>query len=519
MEDMLTRRMALLGLGAGLAAPAIGQSTGGVPFADYPFQLGVAAGDPNASGFVIWTRIAPRPGEPDRGLGNRPVPVRYEVSDTPGFQKLVAAGEVIARPELGHSVHVTLDALAPDRVYHYRFVAGGERSVAGRARTLPVPGADARAVKLGVAGCQEYQSGLYTAYRHLAREDCHAIFHYGDYIYESGPRAAMFSSGLGEMVPTVRQHNGPETYSLDDYRRRYTQTRLDLDLQEAHRSAAWLASYDDHEVDNNWAGAIDQDGTDPEYFLLRRAAAMQAWYEFMPVRRDAFPKAGMSGPWRQYRWGRLLDARMLNTRAFRTDQPCGDRFGSLCEGVRDPRAEMIGRVQEDWLATGLGQARWSALLQQVMMMNLERAREPEPRGVNVDSWAGYLVPRDRLLARLSGVSNLVVLTGDEHQHWAGEVRRSDARPDSAAQAVEFVTTSISSGSDGPGVRPEHAAILSRNPGLSYIRDERGYSVMTVAPDSWTAELKVVDTVRAAGGRLSTAATFRVPAGASRLERA
>ncbi len=517
--SMLDRRTLLAAAGASLAAPALARLAAPVSFVDYPFQLGVAAGDPDHQGFVIWTRLAPRPGDPDRGLGGRPAEVRYEVSESPDFAQLVAEGETIARPELGHSVHVTLTTLRPDRVYHYRFIAGGERSVAGRARTLPAPGTEVASVRLGVAGCQDYQSGLYTAYRHLAAEDCHAIFHYGDYIYESGPRAAIFSWGLGQMVPTVRRHAGPELFSLDDYRRRYTEVRLDLDLQEAHRSTAFLSSYDDHEVVNNWVSDIAPGDVPTDHFLLRRAAAMQAWYEFMPVRTEAFPRNGMSGPWRRFRFGRLLDARLLNTRAFRTDQPCGDRFGSLCPEIRDPRAEVIGRAQEDWLVSGLGETRWSALLQQVMMMNLERGRPPEPRGINPDSWAGYLVPRDRLLGRLARVPNLVVLTGDEHQHWAGEVRRSDARPESPAQAIEFVTTSISSGSDGPGVRAEHQEILARNPGLAYIRDERGYSVMTITPDAWTAEMKVVDTVRSPGGRLSTAATFRVPSGQSLLERA
>lgn len=516
---MLARRSLLASGAAALAAPALARLAAPVAFVDNPFQLGVAAGDPDHRGFVIWTRLAPRPQEPDRGLGARPALVRYEVSETPSFSTLAAEGEVVARPELGHSVHVTLETLRPDRVYHYRFLAGGERSVVGRARTLPAPGAGVAAVRLGVAGCQDYQSGLYTAFRHLAGEDCHAIFHYGDYIYEYGPRAALFSWGLGQMVPTVRRHGGPELFSLDDYRRRYTEVRLDLDLQEAHRSAAFLMSYDDHEVVNNWAGDHAPGDTPPELFRLRRAAAMQAWYEFMPVRADAFPANTLSGPFRQYRFGRLLDARLLNTRAFRTPQPCGDRFGSLCPEIRDPGAEMLGRAQEDWLVKGFGDAQWNALLQQVMMMTLERGREPEPRGVNVDSWAGYLAPRDRLLSRLERVRNLVVLTGDEHQHWAGELRRSDARPDRPAQGIEFVTTSISSGSDGPGTRPDHAEILRRNPGLAYIRDERGYTVMTVTPEAWTAEMKVVDTVRSPGGKLSTHASFRVPAGAARLERA
>ncbi|MFQ3667142.1 MAG: alkaline phosphatase D family protein, partial [Sphingomonadaceae bacterium] len=508
----------LLGSLGGLAvAPALAQSLITVPFVDYPFQLGVAAGDPDHRGFVIWTRLVPRPDDPDRGLGNRPAPVSWEVSESEDFRNPVAKGEAIARPELGHSVHVTLENLQPDRVYHYRFIAGGERSVTGRARTLPAPNASYRAVKLGVAGCQDYQSGLYTAFRHLAAEDCHAIFHYGDYIYEYGPRAAVFSWGTGQMIPTVRRHNGPEVYSLDDYRRRYTQIRSDLDLQEAHRSAAFLCSYDDHEVDNNWVSDIDRHNNPPEIFRLRRAAAMQAWYEFMPVRRDAFPEGGLSGPWRQYRWGNLLDARMLNTRAYRTNQPCGDRFGSLCPEIRDPKAEVLGRQQEDWLVRGFGEARWNALLQQVMMMNLERGRDPEPRGINPDSWAGYLVPRDRLLSRLSGVRNLVVLTGDEHQHWAGLVHRSDIAPDQPAQGVEFVTTSISSGSDGPGLRAEHAEVLRRNPQVAYVRDERGYAVMTVSPEEWRCDFRTVSTIRQPGGMVATARSFRVPSGRSLLE--
>jgi alkaline phosphatase D len=519
----LDRRAVLSGLAGSLvAAPALAQLAQlavPVPFAGYPFPFGVAAGDPDSRGFVIWTRIAPLPDQPDAGLASKPVLVRWEVAEDPGFARPVASGDAIARPELGHSVHVTLETLLPDRVYHYRFMAGGETSRTGRARTLPAPGAPVARVRLGVAGCQDYQSGFYTAYRYLAREDVDAIFCYGDYIYEYGPRAAVFSWATGEMVPTVRLHYGPECMSLDDYRRRYAQIRRDIDLQNAHASAAWLCSYDDHEVVNNWVSDVPPNDVPTDLFLLRRAAAMQAWYEFMPVRADALPRNGLSGPVRSYRWGDLLDARMLNTRAFRTDQPCGDRFGSLCPGIRNPSAEVVGRSQEDWLVKGFGGARWNALLQQVMMMDITRQRPPTLDGVNVDSWAGYLAPRDRLLARLASTPNLVVLTGDEHQYWAGEVRPSGARPDSRPSGIEFVVTSISSGSDGTGTRADHAAILAANPGLGYIHDQRGYGLMTVTPEAWTADLKTVSTVRARDAVLATAATFRVPAGTPRLERA
>lgn len=519
---LLPRRRLLGGIAAGLAAPALvlRARAQAVPFVDYPFQLGVAAGDPDARGFVIWTRLAPRPLEPDRGLRPSPIALRWEVSESPGFGRLVAEGEAVARPELGHSVHVTLEQLRADRVYYYRFIAGGERSPVGRARTLPEEGASVAEVRLGVAGCQDWQSGYYTAFRHLAREAPHAIFHYGDYIYEYGIRSSIFSFGLRETIPTVRRHEGPETMSLDDYRRRYSLVRSDPDLQAAHHAACFLCSYDDHEVVNNWVADFHaRSEAPPPVFRLRRAAAMQAWYEFMPVRADAFPEAGLSGPWRSYRWGQLLDARLLNTRLYRTPQPCGDVFGSNCPEVRNPQAEVLGQAQEDWLVQGLKQSprRWNALLQQVMMMDIDRARG-EGRGINPDSWAGYLVPRDRLLQRLQGVDNLVVLTGDEHQHWAGELRPSGAGPQTPARGVEFVTTSISSGSDGPGERAEHAAVLARNPGVKYVRDERGYAMMTVRPESWQAEFRVVDTVRAPGGKLSTHASFTVPAGQAMLLR-
>jgi len=519
------RRQVLGGIGLLAAAPLVAQQRTPPRMPGFPFTLGVASGDPEPNGFVLWTRLAPRPTEPLAGLDQVPYTVRWQVSEDEGFRRIAAEGETLARPELGYSVHVTPTTLRPGRAYHYRFMAGTETSATGRARTLPAAGDDVRRVRLGVAGCQDYQSGLYTAFAHLAAEDADAIFHYGDYMYEYGPRASVFSWETGEQIPTVRQHDRPMVFSLDDYRRRYALIRLDPDLQAAHASAAFLCSFDDHEVVNNWVGDIDPANTPVEYLRLRRAAAMQAWYEFMPVREDAFPRDGFSGPWRQYRFGRLLDARKLNTRNHRTDQPCDDKFGAWCEGVNDPAAQVLGTAQEDWLVSGLTRApaRWNALLQQIMMMDLDRAPQTatgaQTRGINTDSWAAYTVPRDRLLSRLAPVPNLIVLTGDEHQHHAGEIRPTGAAPETPPSAIEFVTTSATSGSDGPGVRKQHAEILRRNPGLKYIRDERGYSLMTITPDGWTADMKTVSTVRAPGGRVATAASWRIPAGAARLEQA
>lgn len=521
MRFGIGRRQFVGGLALLAGGGALAQQAGKPPrLPGYPFTLGVAAGDPDPSGFVIWTRLAPLPGLPLAGLEPLPYRVAFEVAADEGFARIVQRGEALARPELGHSVHVTLEGLEPGRPFHYRFRIGDAVSPAGRARTLPAAGADIAQVRLAVAGCQDYQSGLYTAYADIAQADVDALFHYGDYIYEGGPAASRTDWNSGELRASVRLHDAPTTFSLDDYRRRHTLVRRDPDLQAAHASTAFLCSFDDHETANNWVGDIDQTNTPPAYFRLRRAAAMQAWYEFMPVRAEAVPVNGLSGPWRQYRFGRLLDARMLNTRNWRTDQPCADRYGSMCPEVARKDAEVLGTQQEAWLVKGLkaSPARWNALLQQIMMMDLDRARG-DTKGINPDSWAGYQVPRDRLLKGLKGVPNLVVLTGDEHQHFAGEVRPTDARPETAPSAIEFVTTSISSGSDGPGERKEHAEVLRRNPGLKYVRDERGWTLMTIKPDAWQADMRVIDTIRRADGKASVAASWRVPAGTPRLERA
>ncbi|MGI4877712.1 MAG: alkaline phosphatase D family protein, partial [Janthinobacterium lividum] len=455
------------------------------------------------------------------GLAARVVAVAWEVAEDRGFRTIAAKGEALAWPEVAHTVHVEVAGLQPDRPYFYRFVAGGERSPIGRSRTLPAPGAPLASVRFGVIGCQHFEYGLYTAFRMMARDDPDFVFHYGDYIYEGRGGPAMVRYETGEPLPTVRRHIGDECYSLDDYRQRYAQEKLDLDLQFAHAAAPWLVSYDDHEIVNNWVGDHTDEGVPPEVFRIRRAAALQAWYENTPVRRRVAPVNGVSAMHRAFQYGDLLDARVLDTRQFRSPQPCDDRFGTTeCAGVHDPRAEIVGPAQEKWLVDGLAgsKARWKAILQQVMMMDLDRARDDAVRTINPDSWAGYAVPRDRLLNALRDrrIGNVVALTGDEHQNFAGELRASTAR-EAAPAAIEFVLTSATSGGDGQDVRPGSDRILARNPGLKFINDQRGYGLCTVTPDRFETAFRVLDQVSRPGGIVSTRATLTVPNGASRIE--
>ncbi|HYZ47607.1 MAG TPA: alkaline phosphatase D family protein [Sphingomonas sp.] len=509
----MTRRTALgrLALGAGvLAAPAILRAQ--QLFAAYPFRLGVAAGDPSSDGFVIWTRLAPDPLERHGGMPMAPVPVDWQVAADERFATVVAKGSATARPELGHSVHVEVAGLESDRPYWYRFSIGRERSVAGRARTLPAPGANIDRVRFAVAGCQNFEDGLFTAYRHLAAEDVAFVFHYGDYIYEG--RSSPVPVGYdGRPRPFVRAHEGQLLFDLDDYRRRYAQYKMDPDLQAAHAAAAWFPTFDDHEVENNWTGEIDQENDPPEVFLLRRAAAFQAYYEHMPFRAASFPKPGGMQIYRRARIGSLLDLHLLDTRQFRTDQPCDDGFKPHCPGWDDPKAQVIGTVQEKWLNASLRErrARWNAIAQQVMMMPLDRRTGEEPAPIrNMDSWGSYNGPRERMLAMLKNTGNTVVLTGDEHQNFAGELRTDNGAGD--AVAVEFVGTSISSGGDGADVRAGAERIRSNNPFLKYSNDRRGYLTCDVTPGRWSTSFRTVDRVTTADAAIKTAATWSVEHG-------
>lgn len=479
-----------------------------------PFTLGVAAGDPAPDGFVIWTRLATRPLEHGGGLPMRTIPVRWEVAEDDGFRRIVQVGDALARPELGHSVHVELTGLRPAARYWYRFHAGQASSRIGRARTTPAPGAAPGQVRLGVAGCQHYEQGLYTAYAHLAAEgELDAVFHYGDYIYEG--RSGVACLPINGDKTCFRQHAGDEIYSLDDYRRRYAQYKTDPDLQAAHAVAAFIPTFDDHEVDNNWAGRADQDGAPPEIFALRRAAALQAWYENMPLRRAQFPDRGAIVAHRRIQYGDLLRIHVLDTRQHRSGLVCGGgKPTAPCEPIGAP-GSMLGVAQEAWLARGLAQpTRWNLLAQQVMVMPfLYPASRPSGRA-NEDSWSGRPDARQRLIRTIQdqGLTNVVISTGDVHKHHAGVVPSREGALDSPPVATEFVSTSISSGGDGYDMPPGWEGVAADNPQCRLSNGRRGYQVFDIRPDAWTTDLRVIDKVSAPGGRVSTLARFAVEPG-------
>jgi len=520
------RRRLLGHFGAGLAVAVGGPLFSGRLWADPvfgedPFSLGVASGEPAPDGVVLWTRIAPQPFH-GGGMPMQAVPVRWQVAADERMASVVRSGEAIAHSEVGHSVHVEVGGLEPARDYWYRFQVGGEASPIGRTRTAPAPGAQLARLRFGVAGCQRYEDGLYTAYRHLADEQLDFVFHYGDYIYEH--RSEGYAPEPGHLVRALPEPSD-EIYTLVDYRNRYAAYKADPDLQAAHASAPFLASFDDHEVDNDWAAEIDQDGTPPELFLLRRAAAFQAFYEHMPLRRSALPRGPDILAYRRIAYGRLAQVNLLDTRQHRSDQPCGGggQSRASCPAALEADRTMLGAAQEGWLQDGLAgsSAVWNVLAQQVVFMQRDRSGDPEATSYHMDKWDGAVAARDRLLRFVQdhGIANLVVLSGDAHNHWAGELKADFDDPRSASLGSELVATSISSGGDGEDQRPGIAAVLAKNPHIAFYNNQRGYLSCEVTPELWRTHFRVVDYVSRPGAPLKTRKTLVVEAGRPGLREA
>jgi alkaline phosphatase D len=510
-------RRAFLRQSASLAAlPLLGRFAGASVrprFADDPFSLGVASGDPAADGFVLWTRLAPKPLEPGGGLGREVLEVGYEIAEDEGWKKVVRKGRAFATPQLGHSVHVELAGLEPDRWYWYRFRAGDAESAIGRARTFPAREVLPARLRFAVTSCQNYEQGLFTAYEQMLADDPDLVFHLGDYIYE-------YAAGKNGKV---RTHLGGEIATLDDYRVRHAQYRSDPLLQRMHASCPWLVTWDDHEVDNNYADSVSEEkGVAPEVLLARRANAYQAYYEMMPLRARSLPRGPHLRLHRSASFGRLAELLVLDTRQYRSDQPNGDGKKPLNDAALAASNTLLGAEQRDWLQGELlaSPAVWNVLAQQVMMALVGLPKEGGEPLYSMDQWPGYAAERASLLRFLHErrIPNPVVLTGDIHSAWANELRIEDRDPSSPRVATEFVATSLSSGGNGTAKPKYLDELYARHPGVKHHDQERGYLRCTLTPQRLTTDFMVVDEVEKPGGKTAVRASFAVEAGAAELRR-
>jgi alkaline phosphatase D len=484
-------------------------------FSDYPFQLGVASGDPRPDGAVLWTRLAPKPLD-GGGMPGEPVEVGWLVAEDEQMTKVVQKGKTVANPDWAHSVHVEVEGLRPDRWYFYQFRAGSETSPKGRTRTTPAADQVPDRLRFAFASCQHFETGYYTAYEHMLAENPDLVVHLGDYIYEGAGRDSQGKGG----EKLVRRHVGPKLNTLADYRQRHAQYKTDAALQAMHAAAPWIVTWDDHEFDNNYADLVpDHPGPTRDEFSAQRARAYQAYYEHMPLRASQLPKGPDMPLYRRVPFGRLADFHVLDTRQYRTDQPCGDGLKAQCPESLDPRATILGQRQRQWLFEGLAAspATWNVLAQQVMMARVDFAEGDEQKH-SMDQWPGYEADRRRVLKFLHErkIKNPIVLTGDIHTNWANELVADFDDLASAVVAAEFVGTSISSSGDGQRESEHQSTLLAENPFVKFHNRERGYVTCEVTPKAWRSDFRTVEYVTRKGAPINTRASFVVQDGASKL---
>ncbi len=516
---MVTRRSFLAGAGTlagGLLLPRSFSLAATPPAwkAD-PFALGVASGEPRASSVLLWTRLAPEPMAEDPatpgGMSGDSQSLRYEIATDEQMRHVIRRGEAVADNTYAWSVHQPVNGLKPGRPYWYRFYSSNAASPIGRAMTAPAGHSD----KLHFAyfSCSNYEHGYFSPYRHGADEAPDFGIFLGDYIYEY----------VDKRTPNLpRHHTGGECKTLADYRGRYTQYRTDEDLKRLHATISSIHTWDDHEVQNDYADKWSQDFADPLDFLKRRAAAYQAFYEHMPVSRP--PNGSAMQVYDRYDFGDLMRIDLIDGRQYRSREACygppkkgggHQESAAACPELIDPARSMIGIEQEAWLFDGLAtsKARWNLIAQDVMMA---RFREKGPDGTSsyfwTDDWNGFPASRARVLQHIadSKVSNPVVITGDIHSFWANDLKLNFDDPNAPAIATELTGSSITS----PGPPYDlFKSFLPDNPHIKFFESrKRGYVSVNLTKKAMTAKYQTVSDIADPKATLSTLATFVVEHG-------
>lgn len=447
-----------------------------------PFYHGVASGDPASNRVMLWTRVTP----PNNSGSD--IQVTWRLATDTGLTNIVKSGSIKAKSVKDYTVLVTVNGLQPNQWYYYQFTALSRNSLTGRTRTLPTTGVDS--IRLAVVSCTNYQSGYFNVYRSIAdRNDIDAIVHLGDFIYEYG------KFGFGYDSTVNRVHDPKlETITLADYRRRHAQYRLDEDTRKMLQQYPLIAVWDDHEVANDaWKGGADNhDPATEGDWNTRLAAAKQAYFEWMPVKKPD-PTGDPGRIYRQFKFGNLIRLDMLDTRLQgRTEQ-----LAASSPSFNDTARTMMGLDQRQWLTDDLksSTAKWNILGQQVMVAPMVAFGAV----LNIDQWDGYPAERNRLFSAFAqnNTKNMVVLTGDIHSAWANDLPLSgySSSNRSASAGVEFVCPSVTSPNPLSNLTPALIKLFNthvRYVDLSYY----GYTVIDINKNRLQGDWYGVSTIKA-----------------------
>lgn len=473
----------------------------------WPFLHGVASGDPTKESILLWTRVMP--------AKSGSLQVSWELATDSTMRKIFASGVIQTDSSKDYTVKVKIDRLNPGKFYYYRFKSQGKKSPVGRTKTLPASSAQ---VRLAFVSCSNWQWGYFNAYNTLSKKQLDAVVHLGDYIYEYGPDVYADTSSVRKHIPAK------EIITLQDYRTRYAQYRLDPDLQEIHRLHPFFTIWDDHEIANNayTEGAQNHQSSEGSY-SERKEAAKKAYYEWLPVMDHAPIYKSVS-------LGSLVDLIILDERlAGRTRQP-----ESIAERDRQKETlQMLGSAQLQWFEKKLTQSEaiWKVIGNQVIFSESDNEPMWGPNSKrNLDAWDGYPEERAAIITAIktTPVKNVLFVSGDTHASWAYEIPTSieqyKIHGNKAVVGIELGTTSISS-SNGDEYQSAEAVELveqkmmhpSVNPHLKFLNNrDHGYLLLTFNPEFVLAEWWYVATVKRRESREYLGKQFGIRNGSKEL---
>ncbi len=463
-----------------------------------PFYHGVASGDPTQTSVVIWTRVSP-------ASLHEVETVSWEISQDENFSSQIQLGQTTTQAANDFTVKIDVQGLQAGTTYFYRFKHGNKYSMVGQTSTLPE---NPQQMRIAFASCSNYEWGYFHNYRFMATDSIDLIVHLGDYIYEYAP------GGYGNASVNRKHVPNHEITSLQDYRTRYSQYRLDPDLMKAHASVPFITTWDDHESANNsYKDGAQNHQNDEGDWNERKAVAKKAYYEWLPV-REKQPHL-----YRSFSLGKLANLIILDTRI--------DGRTKQVDSVSDPtyfslERSILGTRQKDWLLPQLqSNHTWKIIGNQVPFGPLH---VPELNGgLYLDGWDGYPAERNEIAEVLGVTDNTVIMTGDYHSSFSRTTPAND-QDFKTMVATEFIVPSINSSNydehaSDKDVERALKAYYDLNEGMEYVNlRDHGYVVLTITPESVKAEFKFATTVVDLESQQFTEAVYLVPSGTNEVLR-
>lgn len=409
------------------------------------------------------------------------VEVIWEVARDANMQDIVAHGYCKAKKSRDYTVKVDAPLPHANQTYYYRFRALGYSSPIGRTRSAPAFNTDIDSAKIALFSCSDLQSGYFNAYRNVAKmHDIALCLHVGDYIYEMG-----YPFGP---INRLHAHNAViKPQKLSEFRGRFCQYRLDLDLQECHRQHPFAVIWDDHEFVDNF------NGSNPEWQQIKANAPL-AYEEWMPLRRIVNPDDSDEFLlYRQLAYGKLVNINLIDARRYR----------SPTDGAKaaSPERTMLGNKQLRWLLDGLQAAqqrgcRWKVLANQLIFSECKGGSKDNMHGYGDDLWNGYAYERDRILKYIGShqIDNFVVLSGDWHTGMAFDLvlnpyQNSAYNPATGqgALGVELVAPAVTS-----DVYSDNGTSTANNPHLCYHNGkDNGYVLLEFTQNECRADFRML----------------------------